>query len=442
MTILRNLLNWHFKYLLAATSAIAMAQPAFGSGFGLIEQSVTGLGNAFAGSVAVSEDASTIYFNPAGLTFLPDNSIMGGAYLISPTVRFSNEGSTAVNGVSLRGSNGGEAGEDSFVPNFYAAWSVSERIKLGLGVNVPFGLATKYEEDWVGRYQAVTSELKTININPTVAAKVTDELSIGLGLNIQYADAKLTNAIDFGAIALAAGFPSQPQSADGFLEVQGNDWSFGYNIGLLYAPSPDTRIGLAYRSGLEYTLEGEADFTTPQSAALLTRNGLFTDTDVKARLKTPDSLSLGFYQKVTPKIAVLGDVTWTNWSRFDELRIQYDNPVQPDSVQPENWEDTMRIGLGVNYLPNENLTLRAGVAYDQSPVRDDFRTPRIPDNDRFWLALGLSYRPTESLSFDVGYAHLFVGDANIDQVNVTGDRLRGDIGSDVDIIGVQVNWRF
>jgi long-chain fatty acid transport protein len=442
MTILKNILNWQFKYLLVATSAIAITEPAFGSGFGLIEQSVTGLGNAFAGSVAVSEDASTIYFNPAGLTFLPDNSLMGGAYLISPTVRFSNEGSTDLTGVSLRGGNGGEAGEDSFVPNLYAAWSVSERIKLGLGVNVPFGLATKYEEDWVGRYQAVTSELKTININPTVAAKITNELSIGAGLNIQYADAKLSNAIDFGSIALGAGFPSRPQSADGFLEVTGTDWSIGYNLGLLYAPSPDTRIGLAYRSGIEHTLEGEADFTTPQGAALLTRGGLFSDTDAKAKLKTPDSLSLGFYQKVTPQVAVLGDVTWTNWSRFEELRIEYDNPVQPDSVQPENWEDTMRIGLGVNYLPNENLTLRAGVAYDQSPVRDDFRTPRIPDNDRFWLALGLSYRPTESLSFDIGYAHLFVADANIDQINATGDRLQGNIGSDVDIIGVQVNWRF
>lgn len=367
---------------------------------------------------------------------------MGGVYFIAPTARFTNSGSTAVDRTPLIGNNGGDAGEDVFVPNFYAAWNLSDRVKLGLGVNAPFGLATEYDDNWVGRYQAVTSELTTININPTVAAKVTDELSLGLGINIQYANAKLSNAIDFGAIGRGFGLPTRPQSADGFIEVEGDDWSVGYNLGLLYEASPETRIGSPYRSGIDYTLKGDADFTVPAAAGILTRSGRFIDTDARAELKTPDSLSLGFYQQVTPELALLADVTWTNWSKFEELRIQFDNPVQPDSVQPENWKDTIRVGLGVNYAASDALTLRAGVAYDQSPVRDEFRTPRIPDSDRVWLALGASYRPSESLSLDFGYAHLFIGDGSIAQVSSAGDTLRGDVESDVDIIGVQLNWRF
>lgn len=442
MKILNNLFYPWLKLCLTVAGTFGIGNPVLASGFGLIEQSVTGLGNAFSGSSTIAEDGSTIYFNPAGLTRLEGNSVMGAVYLISPTVRFTDRGSTVITGASLKGGNGGDGGEDVFVPNFYAVWDVSDRIKLGLGVNVPFGLATKYEEDWVGRYQAIKSELTTININPTIAAKITNELSIGAGINIQYADATLSNAIDFGTIGRSVGLPSQPQSADGELEVTGNDWGVGYNLGLLYEPRQGTRLGLAYRSGINYNLEGDADFSVPTSAGILTRSGRFVDTGVEASLKTPDSLSLGFYQQVTPQIALTGDFTWTNWSRFEELRIRYDNPIQPDSVQPENWEDTLRLALGAKYDVSEALTLRAGVAYDQSPVPEEFRTPRIPDSDRFWLALGASYRPTKSFSFDIGYAHLFVSDGSIDEVSSTGDRLKGNVESDVDIIGVQVNWRF
>jgi long-chain fatty acid transport protein len=441
MKILQRVSHSYY-FVLVTVGAIAIAPSALASGFALNEQSVRGLGNAFAGSVAVSDDASTIFYNPAGLTNLPDNSVMGAAYYISPTVRFNNEGSTTAIGTPINGGDGGDGGDDAFVPNFYAAWSVSDRIKLGIGVNAPFGLATEYDRDWVGRYQAVESRLTTVNINPTVAAKITDDFSIGAGVNFQYANAKLSNAIDFGAIGLGAGLSTLPQSADGFVEVEGNDWSFGYNLGLLYAPTDETRIGLAYRSGIDHNLEGDADFITPPGAAPLTATGAFADTDAEATLKTPDSLGLGFYQKVTPKIALLADVTWTNWSQFEELRVRFDNPAQPDSVQPENWEDTFRLSVGVNYAATEELMLRAGVAYDQSPVSNRFRTPRIPDSDRIWLALGASYELIDSLSLDFGYAHLFVDDGAIDEVSSTGDRLRGNVESDVDIFGLQLNWRF
>lgn len=427
---------------LTAFGCFSTANSALASGFAIIEQSVPGLGNAFAGSAATAEDASTIFFNPAGLTYLPGNSFSGAVYSIAPTIRFTNRGSSLATGAPLIGGDGGEAGNNALVPNLYAAWSLSDRIKVGLGIGSPFALATEYDRDWVGRYQGVKSKLTTININPAIAARLTDTLSIGAGVNLQYAKAELTNAIDFGLIGRSVGLPTLPQSADGFIEVEGDDWSWGYNLGVLYAPSSNTRIGLAYRSPVTHNLKGDADFSVPTPLAGLTRTGRFTDSDASAKLKLPDTLSLSAYQKLSPKVAIVGDITWTNWSRFKELRVEFDNPAQPDAVQPENWRDTYRFSLGVTYAVNDALTLRAGVAYDQSPVKEEFRTVRVPDANRTWLAIGASYRPSDSLKIDIGYAHILTDRASIDQSNLTEGRVKGRYDNHVDVVGVQVNWSF
>lgn len=421
--------------------AIGSASAAHASGFAILEQSVKGLGNAFAEGAASAEDATAIFFNPAGLTQFSETSIVFGSYVIAPQVAFSNQGSSVV-GLPARGLNGGDAAPDKIVPNFYAAWNVGDRVKVGVGVNTPYALVTDYRTNWIGRYQALRSSLETININPTIAAKISDDFSIGAGLNLQYADAKLSNAIDFGTIGRRFGLPTLPQSADGKVDVQGQDWSVGYNLGVMYAPSRNTRIGLAYRSAITHDLRGSGKFTVPGNLTALTRGGQFVNSDASAELKLPDTLSLSAYQKVSPSVALVGDVTWTNWSRFKELRIDFENPRQPDTVQPQNWKDTVRVAVGVNYDVNQALTLRAGVAYDPTPVRDEFRTARIPDGNRTWISVGASYRPSPSMSLDVGYAHLFVPDVSIDQTGATGDRLRGEYSSQVNIVGVQANFNF
>ncbi|HCF29121.1 MAG TPA: aromatic hydrocarbon degradation protein, partial [Cyanobacteria bacterium UBA11049] len=308
--------------------------------------------------------------------------------------------------------------------------------------NSPFGLKTKYNQNWVGRYYAIDSELTTININPTLAAKLTDNLSVGVGVNLQYADAKLTNAIDFGLIGFSNRLPTRPQAADGFVKLAGEDWSWGYNLGLLYEPSQNTRIGLAFRSPITHNLEGDADFDVPTAAARLTATGRFTDSDIRAKLKLPATVSLNAYQQLSLRLAATADITWTGWSRFEELRVKFDNPVQPDNVLPENWHDAFRYSLGLNYALNNAWQLRAGVAYDESPADEKYITPRIPDSSRTWLAIGASFKPCDSLSFDVGYAHLFVDDTEINQVSTTNGNLRGKFDNHVDIIGLQVNWMF
>ena len=415
---------------------MGVAPAAFASGFALVEQSVPNLGNAASGGAAGIDDASTIFFNPAGLTRLEGASALGAGYLIMPTTKFRNQGSTAVTGDPALGGNGGDVGPTNFVPNLYGVWSFSDRVKVGIGVNAPFGLATEYDSDWVGRYQAIDSELVTINVNPTVAAKLTDNFSVGVGLNVQYATVELTRAIDFGSAI------GRSQQADGLSEVEGDDWSVGYNAGVLFEPTETTRIGLAYRSAITHTLRGDADFTVPAAAAPLTATGRFVDSDASAELKLPDSLSFSVYQELSPQWSIVGDVTWTNWSRFDEVRIEFDNPAEPDQVQPENWEDTVRIGFGVNYKPNDVWTLRAGAAYDPSPVDDQFVTAAIPDSDRFWLSIGAGYRPSDNLSIDVVYSHLFLNDRAISQSDPAAGNLVGTYDSQVDIVGAQLTWQF
>jgi long-chain fatty acid transport protein len=301
--------------LLALLGALSKPESAFASGFAIIEQSVPGLGSAFAGAAATAEDPTTIFFNPAGLTRLDGISTSSAVYGIFPAARFKNEGSTIFNGFPLIGNNGGDAGVDALLPNFYAAVSLSDRLKLGLGVNAPFALATYYKNGWVGRYQGIESRLSTLNISPVIAYKLTNNLSVGGGVDIQYASAVLSNAIDFGLIGFAAGLRTRPQTADGFVKIAGQDWSVGYNLALLYEPTPTTRVGLTYRSRVNHTLKGVADFTVPAVAAPLTARGRFRDTDATAELKLPDSLSLAIRQEVSPKVALLADVTWTNWSR-------------------------------------------------------------------------------------------------------------------------------
>lgn len=428
--------------ILTALTVSSTASFALAGGFALTEESVLSTGNAFAGSAAIANDASTIFFNPAGLTRLTGNSAIGATYAIIPTIRFKNQGSRVVTGAPLSGGDGGDAGVDSFVPNLYAAWSLSDSVKAGIGINVPFGLATKYNSDWVGRYQAVESKIATININPTVAAKLNDNFSVGVGLNVQYAEAKLSNAIDFGLIGRSVGLSTQPQQADGLVKITGSDWSVGYNLGMMYEPSKTTRIGLSYRSPITQNLRGNADFTVPQSAKALTARGQFTDTGASAVLNLPDTLSLAVYQELNPRLSVVGDVTWTNWSRFQELRVKFDNAAQPERVQPQNWEDTYRVGVGVNYAVNDALTLRTGVTYDPSPVREEFTTARLPGGDRTLLGFGASYRPSKSLSLDVGYTHIFFDDSPINQSSTTDGTLKGKFESSADILGVQLNWQF
>ncbi len=436
---------WVFPVLLLGTLAALMAPEAAASGFGLVEQSGRGLGLAFAGGSTDVTDASSLFYNPAACAWMKQNQAELAASVIDISTRFRDEGSTTASGAPLTGSDGGQGGTTNLVPNFYLVQAAADSVKLGLGVNVPFGLGTEYTESWKGRYHAVKTDLKVIDISPAASVVlVPDFLSFGAGLNVQYVDAHLTNAVDFGTILSAAG--TLPQSLDGFADLEGDDWSVGYSLGLLAFATPSTRVGLSYRSRIEHSLSGNVDFDVPARArAILNAIGLnnyFIDTDARADLDTPPSVSLGLSQEIGERTTLMGDVTWTGWSVFKDLSVRFDSG-QPDSVTEERWEDSLRYALGLSHRLTEELTLRAGTAFDETPVKAAYRTPRVPDNNRWWLALGAGYRFSESFAADFGYAHLFISDPDSRLRNKpeTG-YLVGYYDADVDIFALQASYYF
>ena len=397
---------------LAVTLALSsQAGLAHAAGFALIEQNASGLGNAYAGQAAVAADASTIFFNPAGMTLLPDRQVVMAGHLIAPNAEFNGTVSAPIGG-----GNGGDAGGLAFVPNGYFAFRLTPDVHLGIGMFAPFGLKTEYDTSWKGRIHAIESEVKTININPSIAWRANERLSLGAGLSLQYMEATLSNATGAGS-PVPVGL------------VKGDDYGWGFNLGVLWTVQEGTRVGLAYRSEIDHTLEG--DFR---------QNGAVVFPTVYADVTLPDSLALSVSHRVNDQWDILADVTWTGWSDFEELLIRRPNNI-PLSQVDEKWDDSLRFSVGANYRLNESITLRGGIAFDQTPVSDTYRTARIPDEDRTWVAFGVQYRLSPKSLIDVGYAHLFVKDASISEVR-SGVTLDGSYDASVDILSAQLTHSF
>ena len=428
-------MNSKLKNISALILLGSLPQTVSAAGFAIKEQSITSLGRAFAGSAAVAEDASTIFFNPAGLTYLERGELDMGLNYIKPQSEFRNEGSSVpdfggaggFSGQPLTGGDGGDAGHEAFVPNFYLSHPVNDKISLGLGVSAPFGLVTEYRDDWVGRYFAVKSEMLTVNFNPTIAIKATDKLSLGFGVSAQYIDVKLTQMADLGARAGA------PQAADGKVKLGADDWGYGYNLGIIYQATDSTRVGLSFRSKISHTLEGDGTLKDSNGNTLV-------DDNVEADVDLPETLSLAIHHQINSKWAVSADATLTRWNRFEELNIKSDGG-QLSSLKPEDWENSMRYGLGLSYQHNDKWQFRTGIAYDETPIpSSQRRTARIPGTDRKWVAFGASYHYSDNIVIDAAYAHLFMDDPSINETDDSGYNLRGEYDASVDIVGLQLRW--
>lgn len=424
---------------------------AFAGGFAILEQSAEGVGNAYAGATAGYGDGSEIAFNPAAMSWIDGTQISHSSQVIITSAEFNNKGSSnVVSGIPTAGSDGPDGGDASYVPTFYAVSQVTDDLHLGLGVNAPFGLKTEYDEEWVGRYHAVKSDLLTVNVNPAFSYKLTPNFSFGAGANIVYADAELTNMVDYGSIGVATlGLPTAaalgltPQAADGLAEVTGDDWGYGYNFGFSFRYGEESALGISYHSKVSLDLEGDAKFNMPSSAAILTSTGSFLDTTADAHTNLPDYFNIGWIHRFDECFAILAEAQWTHWSRFQELRVKFGNST-PDSVTEENWETTWRYSVGVNFVPVFDWTVKLGFTFDREPIPDDeHRTPRIPGNHRRWFSLGVDYDISEDFSASINYAHLFITDkSSSNTINATGDNFRGDWDSQVDIIAAGVNWNF
>jgi long-chain fatty acid transport protein len=432
--------------------ALVRAVPALASGFMLYEQNGRGVGSADAGEGAIAADASTVFWNPAGMTLLEGTNLASSGNLVQTHAKFTNEGSTtnpALGGAALTGRNS-QSDEIGLLSSFYLSQQVLDRWRVGLGVSTPFGLRTEWDGGWVGRYHALKSDLRTINVNPSLAVRVTDWLSIGGGMNAMWARATITNAVDLGAgCALfggqagltpagcrALGF--RPQALDGAVKVRGTDWAYGYNGGLLFHPTHRTRFGLAYRSRVDQHLFGNGYFTVPPKGKLLRATGALVNTPGHAILKLPDTVDVSAFHQITEHWAVLASILWIHWDRFDAIVFRFANPKQPTSFQPQNWDNSFRYSLGFQYTPTAHWVFRFGTALDETPVPSPtFRNPRIPDSDRVWGSIGLGY-VLDRMRVDFGYTHVFAlrgGLANADPN--TGAVLRGHLDGGADVFGLQ-----
>ncbi|WP_265946175.1 OmpP1/FadL family transporter [Dechloromonas sp. A34] len=378
---------------------VAFSGAAPGAAFQLWEQNASGLGNAYAGSAAVADNASTVFFNPAGMTQLKGFQLSAGVAGVGPSYEFRNEGSTGTGG------NGGNAGSWAAVPNAYLSWQLAPNLFLGFGVSAPFGLATEYEDsNWTGRVHSIKSEIKTVNYNPSIAYRLNDKVSLGAGLNYQTIDAELTS---FGS------------------RLKGDDAAWGWNAGALFTLSPAMRVGVSYRSAIDYTLEGSANGVVP----------------IRADVKLPDTFILSVWQQVSDRWEAMGDLSYTRWNSLKTLNIVNRTSGKLLTSESFNYDNSWRFAWGAAYQANDALKLKFGIAYDRTPVSDNDRSARVPDNDRVWFSVGGQWNTGRLGKLDAGYSYLYVKDPSIEQ-SKAGNTLRGRYDVSAHIVGVQYSVGF
>ncbi|PKO36963.1 MAG: long-chain fatty acid transporter [Betaproteobacteria bacterium HGW-Betaproteobacteria-6] len=382
----------------SALLLLAFSGAASAAAFQLLEQNASGLGNAYAGSAAVADNASTIFFNPAGQTQLTGIQLSTGVTGVGPSYEYRDQF-----GVK----SGGDAGGWAAVPNAYLSGQLTNKLFLGLGISAPFGLATKYDTVWgpsstpgAGSAIAIKSEIKTININPSIAYLVSDKVSLGFGLNYQSIEGELTKT---GVI------------------LKADDTSWGWNAGVLFTLSPAMRLGLSYRSPVKYTLEGTLNGALP----------------VKADIKLPDTFILSVWQQVSDRWEAMGDLSYTRWNSLQSLDVLRSSDSSLLSSEAFRYENAWRFAWGAAYKATDKAKLKFGIAFDRTPVRDEYRSPRVPDNNRLWLSLGGQWNAGSYGKFDLGYTYLYVIDPTISQGAVLGK-----YDANAHLVGVQYSVGF
>jgi long-chain fatty acid transport protein len=427
MKLCNKIISLSVSAALASWSAVGLA-----GGFAIGTQSGSGTGNAFAGGAAVADDASVVWSNPAGMTALPTGYTMTGAmHILKPSFKFENAGSTGAFAAPGTG-NGGDGGSWALVPNGFFAMSITPDLRVGIALNAPFGLKTEYDAGWRGQLVSLKSDIKTINVQPSIAYKINNQFSVGAGINVQRITAELTNFA----------------GAAGTAQLKADDWGYGFNLGATFQPAQGTRVGLHYRSAIKYKLEGDVSFSATAA------NTAFA-APVKADLKVPNSASLSVLQAVGSNVELMGDVTWTGWDKIQKLTVIRTasslSPAAPLGGAAGTtftnldfgWDNTWRFGLGANYRLNSATKLRFGVAYDKTPTNDRLRSPRLPDQDRTWLAFGVQFKPSKQGTLEFAYAHEFIKNASVNNTvaGVPGN-LIGTFKNKADIISLQYSHSF
>ncbi|RJG16832.1 transporter [Alcanivorax profundi] len=409
------------------------------SGFAVSYQSVSAMGTAYAGAGVLSENASNQWYNPATLAGLRATEISIPLHQVWVDTAFKSDS----DGMSLFGPQVGQGSGDfddvePFVGSAFLAVPISETMTFGLSIVSPFGTKIEYESGWgnayltppppaglgtvtAGDFYATESDLQTVNINPSLGIQLTDNLNVGIGINYQTLDADIRNAAT---------------------RLEGDDDAIGWNLGLTYSPDDNNHFGVAYRSEMSYEVEGDISFS--DAGALLSALGgnpvAPGSYSGSADIDLPASLQLSYAGDLSDRTQLLLGVEWTEWSSLDALVVESPD-LAFNPTEEFDWENTARYSLGLNHALASGTVLRFGVAKEDSTQGKDNRSAISPDSDRIWVTLGAGFNPTDNMTIDVGYAHIFVDDADISRSD-KGAQLKGTYELDADVIGAQMSYRF
>jgi len=426
----------------AVCAGLVLSTSAHAGGFAVREQSAYYQGMSFAGSAA-GDDLSSMFWNSAAAAAAPGINVSSHTALVVPQTEIDATGGALQ---AILEDDSGDIGDPTLVPATYVNYQVNERLFLGLGLNGQYGFTTKPDNlDFAGTPIATTSKVFSLTINPNIAYKLTPELTVGVGLQALYADIRLRSSntvpVDVNNT------PTDP--TDDLIttgrETEADDWGFGGTAGVIWQPRPGTRVGIGYRSQVELTGEGDctgfglSNLTPPAFRT----TGCGTGIGVEADLTLPDMVTASFSHQIGERWKVLGTVEWTNWSTLPEAALfETDNGTVVD-VFSLDYEDGWFFSGGVEYAYTPDTILRAGLAYEESPIDDEIRNVSLPDNERVWLSAGFTTKLTESTKLDFGYSHLFVDDSPIQTFNSQGDLLfEGEAEGDIDIVTLGVTHNF
>lgn len=477
------------KYLplliVAAFAGISSTAQASGYRFG--SQSVSAQGTADA-SGAEAADASTIFYNPAGMSRLEGTQFVGGGTLVVPHSTYQDSGSKPFfpGNRTPYAETKDYAPDAVFAPALYASKKINEQWTVGAGLFVPYGAKLDYGNDWFGRYAITNIKLEAIALNPSVSFKLDQHHSFGFGVTAEYMKAELGQGVDVPgsvaylgkfapgasqaflaniaktqglAAAQAAGAALQGPIKDGHASMDGHDWGFGFNLGYLYQLNEGTRFGIAYRSSISHKLKGSTiwDFSqvtsNPAVNAFIAKASNKVNSEALVELRTPETLSINAFHQMDDKWALMGDVTWTRTSRLQNLDIQFPPTAEGAERIRQNWKDTYRVSLGTNYKYSESLMLRAGIAHDQAPVRSaELRHPALPDSDRMQYSIGANWKLNANSSIDLAYSYIDFKDADVNYTNDcspvktgctgNGETTKGLFKTRMQLIGLAYNYKF
>ena len=459
---------------------------AVAAGFALQESNGSGLGNAYAGGAAVAEDASTVWANPAGMSRLPTMQVAMAMNLVKPSMKFSNNGS--INALTQPlGGDGGDAGGLNFVPAMYLTVPINKAWSFGIGMSGPFGLVTEYDDGWAGRFQAIKSDVKTVNINPALSWKINEAFAVGAGFSYQQLKGTFTANANYsalmgqayGGLAAAGAIPASlvptliasTPGLESFVSISGDDWSWGWNIGGLWNLDKNNRIGVHWRSDITYKVTGNAEVCNPAAntatgycgvllptvpstiapivsatSAAVNRSALASG-GVYADIKVPGIANVSYFGTLNDRWDVMADVQWTHWSTIQDLTFVRNTGTVFSSV-PLVFEDSWRVSGGANYKYSDQWMFRGGVAWDQTPVQDAHRTARLPDSDRIWVNLGVQYKYGKNWRIDLGGSYIFVQEGDIAEYSTNPSDvaaygyLKGNYSNNVIILGGQATYSF